>query len=384
MSSSQWCTIESDPGVFTALVEAFGVKGVEFTECYSLDDETLTSLSEEGVYGLIFLFKHGGEETPEAGGTENTGHAEYGTLLSGDDVPPGLFFARQVTGNACATQAILSILLNAAPAEDDGTSTVSSSLAVGDLRLGRTLAELREFTRHFDAGLRGETIGASSDIRTAHNSFARQEALVGDDGPKSNEGEQEDVFHFVAYVPYPPPRSASVAEGGGEVEVLATECYELDGLQPGPVRVTCKGGGDEGSPALPSWLRTARSAIQTRIAKYPPGEVKFNLMAVVSDRRTALQQQLRETMVASARANGEEKDNLVAAANELKVRLMEEGNKRAQWRKENERRRHNYLPFCFELLKGMAASGKMDEFVKAANEKAEARKLASQGATTKA
>jgi ubiquitin carboxyl-terminal hydrolase L5 len=50
------------------------------------------------IYGFIFLFKW-------------TKNIEKKDALT--DYDPELFFARQIVNNACATQAILSVLLNA-------------------------------------------------------------------------------------------------------------------------------------------------------------------------------------------------------------------------------------------------------------------------------
>lgn len=122
--SGGWTTIESDPGLFTELVEAFGVRGVVFEELWALDRDSLAQLGEP-VHGLIFLFKYeqehyGGGGGGGAAGAAAAAGADGGEGLAAVDVAAGggaaeggrVFFARQVISNACATQAILSILLN--------------------------------------------------------------------------------------------------------------------------------------------------------------------------------------------------------------------------------------------------------------------------------
>ena len=96
--SETWCTIESDPGVFTELIEEIGVKNVEVNELWSLDDlqaipgsvctpRTLTiNFCFRRVHGLIFLFKWRPEDDPRQ------------TVLWSD---VDVFFARQATSHFC-------------------------------------------------------------------------------------------------------------------------------------------------------------------------------------------------------------------------------------------------------------------------------------------
>ena len=88
--------------------------------------------------------------------------------------------------------------------------------------------------------------------------------------------------------------------------------------------------------------------------------IKFNLMAVIQDQRVDLKKRLAEL----------ENDNDKAAEHsEVVAALAGQDAKRAQWKKENQRRRHNYVPLCMELIKGLAKVGTLPGLVTEAKER---------------
>ena len=96
--SDDWCTIESDPGVFTELLNDLGCTTVQLEELWSLDDESLTTLNNTAeIYGLIFLFQWQSRSAADASSSETKSEP-----LTEDQIPESLFFAHQVTTNACA------------------------------------------------------------------------------------------------------------------------------------------------------------------------------------------------------------------------------------------------------------------------------------------
>ncbi|KAF0717313.1 Aste57867_2344 [Aphanomyces stellatus] len=302
-----WCTIESDPGVFTSLIEDIGVKGIQVEELYSLDDASFQQIAP--IFGLIFLFKW----TP--------GHAPAPTSsASAHQISPDLFFAKQVISNACATQAILSILLN---------------LETPHVLLGDTLSEFKAFTGDFPSDLKGLAISNSDTIRTVHNSFSRAEPFVVEDDKRPAK-DDDDVYHFVAYVPFQ-----------GKV-------YELDGLAEGPVCL-----GDITTPEPTAWLNVATPVIQRRIEKYASSEIRFNLMGLVRNRIQLAQDNIAALL---------DQDQTPAVSSQIQSWqqcIAGEEQKRLNWKKENLRRKHNYIPFVIKLLQILAKKGQLDPLLQA-------------------
>ncbi|OGE52292.1 hypothetical protein PENARI_c010G07516 [Penicillium arizonense] len=204
-----------------------------------------------------------------------------------------LFFAAQTIQNACGTQAILSVILN-----HDNPPAGQPAIT-----LGPELSSFKEFTTGFPPELRGEALSNSEAIRTAHNSFARASPFADETARPQDDEKGADAYHFIAYTP------------------VNGKLYELDGLQPHPI--------SHGACDAGSFPEKVIEVLQRRIARYPAGETHFNLMAVVRDPRVA------------AREIGDVET------------LEREERKRAAWQWENTLRRHNFVGFIGEMMKGV-------------------------------
>nr|CAD7195748.1 unnamed protein product [Timema douglasi] len=310
-SAGNWCLIESDPGVFTELIKEFGVKGVQVEELYCLGAEHFEHLKP--IHGLIFLFKWVKDDEP-------TGSVVQDSRLE------KIFFAKQVINNACATQAILSILLNCKHT---------------DLVLGPTLSEFKDFSSSFDANMKGLTLSNSQPIRSCHNSFARTTLFEVESKLASKD---DDVYHFVSYLP------------------IDGRLYELDGLKDGPIDLGAV------SPDA-DWLDVVRPVIEKRMKRYSEGEIHFNLMAIVSDRKMIYERKTIEIQK-QIEESGMDTDVHQAEIAKLKLLIQDEENKSKRYQDENVRRKHNYLPLIVEILKILAKKGKLVSMYEKAKERA--------------
>ncbi|XP_036389222.1 ubiquitin carboxyl-terminal hydrolase BAP1 [Megalops cyprinoides] len=234
-----WLELESDPGLFTLLVEDFGVKGVQVEEIYDLQ-----SKCQSPVYGFIFLFKW----IEERRSRRKVSTLVDETSVIDDEIVNDMFFAHQLIPNSCATHALLSVLLNCSGVE-----------------LGATLSRIKEFTKGFSPESKGYAIGNAPELAKAHNSHARPEPRH---LPEKQNGisavRTMEAFHFVSYVP------------------VKDRLFELDGLKAYPIDHGPWGEEEE-------WTDKARRVIMERIGLATAGEpyhdIRFNLMAVVPDRR---------------------------------------------------------------------------------------------------
>ena len=171
----------------------------------------------------------------------------------------------------------------------------------GEIDVGSQLREFKEFTAGLPAEYRGETLSNSELVRDVHNSFARSSPFV--DETQRMATEDDDVYHFIAYTP------------------INGVIYELDGLQPAPIA--------HGASTFEEFPEKVIPVLQRRIERYPADEIRFNLLAMVRDLRVR------------AREVGDQE------------MLFREERKRSDWMFENALRRHNFVGFAGEVLKGV-------------------------------
>lgn len=285
---------------------------MQVEELYSLDSDSFAALKP--IHGLVFLFKW-------------IGNSEIDGAYVNDSRLDDIVFVKQVIENACATQAIISLLLNCSHE---------------DIDLGGNLTEFKQFVSNFDPDTKGLALSNSEVIRQVHNSFARQQMFeIEEKGPSK----EEDAYHFVAYLP------------------IKGRLYELDGLKEAPI--------DLGEiPAGVDWTEVVRPVLEKRMKKYSEGEIHFNLMALVSDRKLLYERELQMLSQISAM----DSDEMTFRIKELESLIEDEERKRLTARKENVRRKHNYLPFIIELLQVLAEQGKLTNQVQAITERQKAKK----------
>lgn len=258
---------------------------------------------------MIFLFKY---LSPTSSDRSKPQDGTYDTEAVEDQ---GLFFAAQTIQNACGTQAILSVILN-----NDTTSDSTTTGADGSherIEIGPSLKDFKDFTTGFPSDLRGEALSNSEMIRETHNSFARSSPFA-DETQKDPSQLSDEVYHFIGYTTH------------------HGKLYELDGLQPYPI--------SHGDCTPDEFPEKIISVLQRRIERYPADEVRFNLMAVCGDLRKKAELFGDDSM------------------------LEREKRKRAAWDWENSLRRHNFVGFTGEILKGVVAQmikeNKYDQWVK--------------------
>ena len=164
-----FAVIESDPGVFTTLVRTLGAQGLQVVELY--DIEPWASDHLHPIYGLVFCFlwRKDNDVLPKKkpDGSED-----------GEDDSAKLWFANQLSDDACASMAILNVLLN---------------VEEGEVDVGERLREFRNETERMSSPVRRVSIslfvgylnlvavdeGAGSFKRPFHSTGTQQSCSVG-------------------------------------------------------------------------------------------------------------------------------------------------------------------------------------------------------------
>ncbi|KAK7048507.1 ubiquitin carboxyl-terminal hydrolase isozyme L5 [Favolaschia claudopus] len=258
-----FAVIESDPGVFTSLTRKLGIRGLELVELYDIEPWAVDHLN---IRGLVFCFLWR-KDTHRPSDFD-------------DPTAERVWFANQLSDDACASLAILNIALNCT-----------------DIEIGDELRVFKEDTDSMSPVMKGLAISSSPFIRGAHRSLARPPDLRGalnaiatstlngakkkppttakrppakatasKPKPKKEEdSDAEEAYHFIGYVP-----------AYGKV-------WELDGLKSGPLEVGELS--DDTPEQRKNWMDVVRPALRMKMQKYGGAEsgtnIRFSLLALV-------------------------------------------------------------------------------------------------------
>jgi len=267
--SDGWLELESDPGLFTLLIEDFGCKNVQVEEIYDLSK---VGLIEGHVYGFIFLFKWTEERRSRnrsqifsTNQLNNRNNQQEPYHLEDENLVNSMFFAHQAIPNSCATHALLSVLLNC-----------------NQIDLGKNLSRFKEMTNLMDPESKGLAIGNMPELAKAHNQHAseidtqekrnKQSQMNKTNGFRQTSG---DSFHFISFVN------------------INNHVYELDGLKKSPI--------DHGRIGEhETFSEKFRQIILERIPQQQQKENKLNsqLRKLQTDMNTAVNEDIRYSLMA--------------------------------------------------------------------------------------
>ncbi|KAL2072296.1 hypothetical protein VTL71DRAFT_11639 [Oculimacula yallundae] len=244
-----WVELESDPAIFNHILRKWGIQDVKVQEVFGLDDDCM-SFVPKPIFGMIFLFRYHDDDADAHDDAQKC--------------PKDVWFANQTISNACATIALLNIIMN-----------------VPGLDLGENLQRFKEATQELKPPYRGKRLGENDFIRGIHNSFARRMDMLNADlllkneyddwvktkknfpkkvpakkkkqARKKKSSDDEPGYHFIAYVP------------------IQGEVWRLDGMQREPVKL-----GDCGH----DWFDVASANIMQRALQYQDDGVEYSLMSL--------------------------------------------------------------------------------------------------------
>lgn len=302
---SSWLELESDPGLFTLLLEHLGVNGLQVDMIYDLDGLTsqfeqsdcqqqCNSLcnSPDDIFGFIFLFKWGGARRTQKR-LESELRDRY---VTDESRVNSLFFAHQLVENSCATLSLLHVILNQSP---------------GRLETGPLLSEFRDYTAGMSPESKGLAIASHPKLWAIHNGLGRvnrEQSLLerlettGRASSSASRATDSDV-EVVRFQSSrsKQPTSSSTSASSSHAATSESDTYhfvsfvpvggrllELDGLRPhavdhGPITGTHR-----------SWVHLFAQVIGARMALSGRNNTGLHnmILALVPDRIAALHRRL--------------------------------------------------------------------------------------------